>query len=131
MKYVAKIGLAIALASLLIAIQPSGMAQDKKDEEKTKPKHTIKEVMKKAHKDKLLNKVLDGSATDKQKIELMDLYVSMAEGKPPKGDKESWVKLAHGSVFAAAKVVAGREGAVAELKKATNCGACHKAHKGK
>ena len=28
-------------------------------------------------------------------------------------------------------VVVGREGAVAELKAASNCGACHKAHKGK
>jgi hypothetical protein len=33
--------------------------------------------------------------------------------------------------MAAAKVMAGREGSIQELTKATNCAACHKVHKPK
>lgn len=100
------------------------------DGDDKKPKHTIKEVMKIGHKDGLLKKVIGGDASDDEKKQLLDLYVSMVESRPEKGDMESWIQLAGGSVLAAAKVVTGREGAIAELKEATNCKACHSAHKG-
>ncbi|MCA9263944.1 MAG: hypothetical protein KDA60_08830 [Planctomycetales bacterium] len=98
--------------------------------ESTGPKHTIKEVMTIGHKDGLLKTVLSGEATMEQKTQLLDLYISMVECEPSKGSIESWHKLAGQSALAAAKVVVGREGALPELKAATNCKACHDAHKG-
>jgi hypothetical protein len=99
------------------------------EEEGAKPKHTIKEVMKLAHKDGLLKKVTEGQASDAEKKQLLDLYVSMVEAKPEKGSEESWHKLAGSAAMAAAKVVVGREDGVELLKTTTNCKACHDVHK--
>lgn len=99
------------------------------DEEEAKPKHTIKDVMKEAMKGGLLKKVTGGDASAEEKNQLLDLFISMVENKPPKGEMESWHNLAGASALAAAKVVVGREGAVEELKAATNCKACHSEHK--
>ena len=93
------------------------------------PKHTVKEVMKQAHKDGLLKKVIGGDATDGEKQNLLDLYISLLDYEPEKGDADSWNSLAENVVISAAKVVVGRDGAADALKKATNCGVCHKAHK--
>lgn len=93
------------------------------------PKHKIKDVMQTAHKGGLLKKVTDGGGTDKDKTELLDLYISLAENDPPKGDEASWNEKTNAIVLAAAKLVVGREGAADQLKAATNCAACHKAHK--
>ncbi len=89
------------------------------------PQNSIKEVMKLAHKDGLLKKVVDGEATDAEKQQLLDLYIDMLEGTPEKGEQTEWLMAAGRSVVAAAKVVVGRDGAVDELKEATNCKACH------
>jgi hypothetical protein len=97
--------------------------------EAAKPKHTIKEVMTAAHKEKLLDKVVAGDASDADKQKLLDLYISMIESQPKKGDAESWQKLAGAATMAAAKVVVGRDGAIEELKVASNCKACHAVHK--
>ena len=86
--------------------------------------------MKTAHKDGLLKKVLAGEANEADKLTLLDNYISLIESTPPKGDMESWHNLAGRAALAAAKVAVGREGATDELKAATNCAACHKAHKG-
>ena len=94
------------------------------------PKHTIAEVMKNAHKDKLLNKVLDGEATQEEKLALLDNYISLIEAAPPKGEMASWQELTGKLALAAGKVAVGREGAAEELKAASNCKACHDAHKG-
>ena len=99
-------------------------------EDGDKPKHTIKDVMKSAHKEGLLKKVLGGQASEQEKLTLLDYYISLVENTPPKGGSQSWHNLAGKVTLAAAKVAVGREGATAELKKATNCGACHKQHKG-
>lgn len=107
-------------------------AQDgEKKDEKAKPKHSIKDVMKGAMKgkDALNRKVLSGKASAEEKLALLDMYVSLIENKPPKGSAESWQKLAGGAALAAAKVAVGRKGAEAELKAATNCKACHDPHK--
>ncbi len=93
------------------------------------PKHSIKDVMKLAHKDGLLKKVTDGEASQEDKQLLLDLYIDMLEGTPSKGEQADWIMAAGRSMVAAAKVVVGREGAVEELKAATNCKACHDAHK--
>ncbi len=101
------------------------------DHHEGKPKHTTKEVMKQAHKDGLLKKVVAGEASQEEKLLLLDLYVSLIENEPPKGSMDSWQALAGRSALAAAKVAVGREGATVELKEATNCKACHEVHKGK
>jgi len=86
---------------------------------------TIKEVMKIAHKDGLMKKVQGGSASDEEKKQLLDLYIDLLEGEPKKGDKAEWKMAAGATVVSAAKVVLGREGALDELKKTTDCMACH------
>lgn len=93
------------------------------------PKHTISEVMKQAHGAKLLNKALDGQASKEEKDQLLDLYISMIDNKPPKGEPDQWTMKSGRAIVAAARVAVGREGAEAELKAATNCKACHDAHK--
>ncbi len=116
-------GIATLVASILVL--NSVLAAD---EGETKAKYTIKETMKIAHKDGLLKKVLSGDASQDEKITLLDSYISLLENKPAKGEMASWHNLAGKAVMAAAKVAVGRE-ATNELKTATNCGACHKAHK--
>lgn len=108
---------ALLLAGL-IAVQAVGAAP-------VEPTNSIKDVMKKAHKDGLLKKVLDGQASDEEKKQLLDLYIDMLEGVPEKGEQSAWLMAAGRSVVAAGKVVVGREGSMAELKEATNCKACH------
>ena len=93
--------------------------------------HAIKEVMKKAHKEKLLNKVLSGEASQDEKTTLLDLYLSLPENEPPKGDIKDWNQRTTEVIFAAARVVTEREGSLGQLKKATTCAACHKVHRGK
>jgi len=100
-------------------------------QEAAKPKYTIEEVMEKAHKEKLMKKVLSGDASQEEKLALLDLYLSLPENKPPKGDEKEWNRRATEVVVAAARVVAEREGSLKQLKKVANCTACHKAHKGK
>lgn len=114
-------------ALCLGSAMPFALAAD----EAAKPKHTIKEVMKIAHgkESTLLKNVLAGKGTMEEKHQLLDLYISMVESKPSKGEMESWHKLAGAAAVAAAKVVVGREGAVEELKIATDCKACHTPHK--
>jgi hypothetical protein len=93
------------------------------------PKYTIKEVMTKAHKDGLMKKVVEGQGSPEDKAQLLDLYLSLVEQDPPKGDAKDFHEKASAAVVAAARVVVGRDGAEAELTRAVNCAACHKEHK--
>jgi hypothetical protein len=123
--------LSTGLATLLLAVATTiGMAwaQDKDDE---KPKFTIKEVMKTAHKGGLLDKVAKGTASEEEKKQLAELYVALHKHVPPKGSPESWKEKTEALVKASKDVLAGKEGSAATLKKVANCQACHKEHKGK
>lgn len=113
---------------LLAGVAAGNLIQGDDKEEGAKPKHTIKEVMKQ-HKP-LLDKVAEGKAEKADKEKLLDLYISLVENKPPKGEQESWYMKSGAAVLAAAKVAVGREGAEAELKKAADCKGCHTDHKG-
>ena len=98
-----------------------------------KPKYDIETIMDKAHgekNDKLLRKVLDGKASATEKKELLELYTELGKNKPPKGDDKSWKDKTSALVTASKEVVDGKEVGVADLKKASNCAGCHKAHKG-
>jgi surface antigen len=92
---------------------------------------TIKKVMKAAMKGGLCKKVADGKASDDEKKQLLELFQNLAKSTPPEGDADSWKEKTSALVDAAQGAVDGDAGANAKLKKAANCMACHKVHKGK
>jgi hypothetical protein len=96
-------------------------------------KKKIKEVMKAgfAGDASLCKKVVSGEGTDDDKKKFMDLLIDLVENDAPKGDEIEWKTQSGKALIAAAKVVAGREGATAELKDAVNCKSCHDKFKGK
>src|SRR5262245_26919410 len=96
------IGSTMLVMALAMTVGMS-LAQDKE-----KPKHTIKEVMKTAHKDGLLKKVQDGKASDEEKKKLAELYVALHENTPPKGSAESWKEKTDALVKASKEVVEGK-----------------------
>jgi hypothetical protein len=121
------------LTMMVLGVAFSAIAVAQEGDE-AKPELTVKEVMKAAHtapegEKSLLATVLEGDATAEQKQKLLDLYINLAENGPPKGELHDWQVKTYTIVLEAAKVVVGREGAEAGLKKATNCAACHKEHK--
>jgi hypothetical protein len=120
--------LVIVLCIAAVGAVKFSQAQDN-DGPKKKPKNSIKEVMKEAHKDGLLKKVMDGSATREEKDKLLDLYISMHDNEPPKGEKNEWLMRSGWLVVAAARASLGREEATDALKEASNCKACHTVHK--
>lgn len=120
---------------LAVAIMGSGIALAQEDDQpKPAAEMTIAEIMKEAHKapSRLLKKVTDkkNEASDADKQRLLDLYKSMAAQTPPLGDANEWKERTELLVAAAGGIVQGEEGAKTQLKKATNCLKCHKAHKG-
>ena len=86
------------------------------------PKHTIKQVMKEAHKDGLLKKVAGGQGNKEDAEKLLSLYKSLGDNKPPKGDPESWKAKTVALIRAAQDVVDNKDGAPARLQAAANCG---------
>ena len=117
-------GAAALLAAAFMGVTVFGAADDK-------PKYDIETIMEKAHdKDNgLYKKVVDGKADADEKKQLVDYYTELGKNKPPKGDAKSWKDKTTALVSAAKEVVDGKEAGVADLKKASNCMACHKAHK--
>jgi hypothetical protein len=117
----------------LFAVSLQVGAQDQAregEEEAAKPKHAIKDVMQTAHsREGVLRKVLGGEASQEEKLALLDLYVSLTENEPPRGEKEAWDTKVNAIVLAAAKVAVGREGSSQQLQRATNCMACHREHR--
>lgn len=123
--------LSVAVALYFVAGSALVWAQDGDGERE--PKYSIEEVMEQAHagEDSLLAKVADGKASAEEKVQLLDLYLSMLENDPPVGDAAAFHEKANEAVAAVARVVVGRDGAEGELKRAVNCAACHKEHKPK
>jgi hypothetical protein len=109
----------------------SGAAQ-KDDDDKKKPKYTIKEVMKKGHagKEAILTKAKQGKATEKELKELVVMYESLHKNKPPKGDLKDWEKRTTAMIKAAEAAVKDEKN-IKALEKVVNCAECHKEHKGK
>jgi hypothetical protein len=81
--------------------------------------------MQKAMKGGLCAKVASGKASEAEQKQLVSLFEGLAKTDPPKGDAEAW-KAKTKALLDAAKANDG-----AALKKAANCAACHKEHKGK
>mgnify|MGYP007073200501 CR=1 FL=1 len=99
------------------------------EESEGEPKYTIEEIMIKGHKEGLLKKVLEGGK-HADAMDLMDLYASLSEQDPPKGDADSWKEKSDALMVAVARVAVKRPDGIAQLKEASNCMACHKVHKG-
>ena len=95
----------------------------------SKPKYTIKQIMKDGLKGGLAKKVIEGKATSQEKIQLLDYTIALYETKPKKGDPAGWTKLTGDLVAAAAKVAIDPKASTEALGKAVNCKACHNKHK--
>lgn len=117
-----KFGLLVGLTLGLL-----GLALPSSGEEK--PKYTIKEVMAKAHKEKLLDKVASGKADKAETDELVALYVALGANKPPKGDAKGWTDKTDAIIKAAKAVQSGKDGAGKALKAAAQCKSCHEIYK--
>jgi cytochrome c556 len=111
-----------ALVLTLASVTGISMAENSEE--------TIKKVMKVAMKGGLCKSVASGKATKEQKKELLELFQNLAKAEPSKGDAESWKAKTEALVAAAQGAVDGKDGAGAQLKTASNCKACHDAHKG-
>jgi len=117
------------VALTVLAVAASFVLSTLSAAEDDKPKFTIKEAMKAHAKEKLHTKVIEGKASDEEKDKLVALYEALGKNKPPKGDADSWKTLTDELVAAAKDAKEGKEGAGDRLKKAVDCGACHKVHK--
>jgi hypothetical protein len=104
-----------------------GLALPSSGEEKAK--YTIKEVMTKAHKMKLLDKVASGKADKAETDELVALYVALGQNKPPRGEAKGWTDKTDAIIKAAKDVQAGKDGAGKALKSAVQCKGCHDIYK--
>jgi len=115
----------LAATFLFTVVTVTGVALAADDEA------TIKKVMKEAmKKGALLTKVNSGKASLKDKEELVVLFKELAKAKPEKGPEADWKKKTTALLSAAEDELKGKSGAIAELKKAANCKACHDVHKG-
>ncbi len=92
---------------------------------------TIEAIMVEGHKgkDTLLKRVIAGTATDEEKARLVTLYEALAELTPAKGETDSWSEKTALLLSAAQAIQSGDAAAVAQLRTASNCKACHSLHK--
>jgi hypothetical protein len=121
-------GAGAALLALAVVVADRAAADDK-------AKYEIHEIMEKAHeggKDSLRAKVLAGRASKEELSQLVELYVELGKGTPPRGTKEAWKKKTDAVIAAVKKVKDNPADRAAgqTLAKATTCMACHKEHKG-
>jgi len=97
-----------------------------------KPKFSMEEIMKTGMKGdtSTLKKVVDGVATDAEKKQLLAYFQALTQHSPAKGDEASWKAKTSALVAVTQKIVNGDKAAIAQLKEASNCKACHSVHKG-
>lgn len=119
----------IGLVMLALAVAMSYGMLVAQDKDTDKPKYSIKEVMKTAHKGGLMKKVAEGTGTEEEKKQLAELYVALHKNTPPKGGADSWKTKTDALVKASKDVLEGKKGAGEALKKAADCKACHSEHK--
>ena len=94
---------------------------------------SVKDVMNAANKgkDSLWAKVTGGKGTDDDAKKLADLYDALTKAKPPQGDEKSWTTKTSALAAAAKDLADKKPGALAQLKAAGDCKACHSVHKPK
>ena len=113
------------IPAILVAGVLMGASQDKPT--------SIKDVMA-AHKGtkenpSMLTNIIEGKGSEADIKKLVALYEFMATQKPSMGDEASW-KEKTGALVSAAKEVAEKK-PTDNLKKASNCKACHDLHRPK
>jgi cytochrome c553 len=116
----------LTVAAVLAAFAATGLTVYAADAK------SIGDVMKEAHAGgpkSLRAKVTGGKGDKEDKEKLLSLYEDLAKNKPPKGDEKAWTKKTDAIVKAAKEVVDGKK-SEQKLANATNCKACHDAHKG-
>ena len=108
----------------------------KKGEKKGLDHETMEKIMKVGFKgdknkgaDSLTKKVVTGKASKEESKLLLKWLLALESHKVEKGDQKEFNKKTDALVVAMAGVIAGKDGSVDALKKASNCKACHKAHK--
>ena len=82
-------------------------------------------------KESFLANILAGKGSDDDLKKLVAAYEAMAAMKAPKGEEAGWKTLNTALLGAAKDAQAKKEGALDKLKAASNCKACHDAHKPK
>ncbi len=97
-----------------------------------KPK-SIKDVMTATHKgkDSVVAKASEGKGSEEDHKKLLEVYEFLATQKPPQGDEASWKAKTAALVAASKDLIEKKAGAADELKKASDCKACHSLHKPK
>jgi hypothetical protein len=78
----------------------------------------------------VFREVLRGKGTEEEKKEMLELFKALAKSKPPRGSQENWEKATAALVTAAKEIVAGTVKDMEKLRAASNCKACHDAHRG-
>ena len=119
----------VVLALILCA--PALSAQQGKKPPPPPPAKGIKDMMLRTHKEKgaLVFRVRDAESTDDDNKQLMVEYKAIAEMKPPMGDVAAWKKRTAGAIAALQELVDKKAGAVERVRSATECSACHNAHR--
>ena len=96
-----------------------------------KPKYTVKEIMKAINKgdDNIGKRAGKGVASKEDLAKMVEYYESLPLNDPPRGDKASWEHKTTALLAAAKDLKAGKPNALQTYKEASNCKACHMAHK--
>ena len=110
-----------AIASLMFA----GLGLAPVADPPAKDDATISDVMNDVMKGGLLRKAMSGSASDEEKMKVLDMFISLAESDAPQGDADEWRAMTQKVLTDYAKVLVGREDAGKALRASTNCKACH------
>lgn len=97
----------------------------------SKPKYTTEQIMEQGFKGKEspAARVGRGEGTAADFKLLAELTASLPLNAPPKGDAVSWKEKSTALAKAGKDLAAGKAGALDAWKAASNCKACHSAHK--
>jgi predicted component of type VI protein secretion system len=114
--------IAAAIATSLLAV---GCATS------SKPSKTVSQVMEEGFKGKesLNARISKGEASAADFKLMASLTKELAKNKPGYGDLASWTEKTTALHAAAEGLVAGKPGALDAYKAASNCKACHSAHR--
>ena len=114
-----------AILAILGMISMGAAAQQQK---KAAP---IKDMMERTHKgaDNLASEVRNGRGTAEDQKKLLAEYKAIGALKPPMGDAKSWKSRTDAVIQALTDLVDKKPGAVDRVHGATECRACHEAHR--
>lgn len=119
------------VVALLMLSTPALFAQQGKKPPPPPSKAPIKDMMLRTHKEKgaLVFKVRDAESSDEENKKLLEEYKALLSLKPPVGDAGAWSKRVGNVVAMLQELVDKKPGAVERVRGATDCAACHNAHR--